>query len=80
MCVCVCVCTYCSLLSTYMYMYLIEKVAKQKMELGLVDMEGSLEVLSVTNSTLQQRLVSLEEECQERCRMANEWYEKLKVS
>ena len=37
-------------------------------------------MLGVEVAALQDKVVSLEEECQDRCRMANEWYEALKVS
>lgn len=67
-------------ISSYYFCMFIEKTSKQELEMKLMDMEGSLEVFSVTNAALEQKLSSLEEECQERCRMANEWYEKLKVS
>ena len=30
-------------------------------------------------AALQEKVASLEEECQDRCRMANEWYDALKV-
>ena len=39
-----------------------------------------MEMLSVEVAALQDKVASLEEECQDRCRMANEWYEALKVS
>ena len=45
----------------------------------VVEGEGSVEVLSVEIAALQDKVASLEEECQDRCRMANEWYEALKV-
>lgn len=46
----------------------------------LVESEGNVEMLSVEVAALQDKVASLEEECQDRCRMANEWYEALKVS
>ena len=46
----------------------------------MVESEGNVEMLSVEVTALQEKVASLEEECQDRCRMANEWYEALKVS
>ena len=46
----------------------------------LVESEGNVEMLSVEVAALQDKVASLEEECQDRCRMANEWYEALKVN
>ena len=37
-------------------------------------------MLSVELASLQEKVASLEEECQDRNRMANEWYEALQVS
>ena len=57
-----------------------EKCRGEELRLLLVESEGSVEMLGVEVAALQDKVVSLEEECQDRCRMANEWYEALKVS
>ena len=45
-----------------------------------MEVEGNGEVLVVERDGLLQKVASLEEECQERCRLSNEWFESLKVS
>lgn len=44
-----------------------------------MEAEGNAEVLHVEREGLMQKVVTLEEECQERCRLSNEWFESLKV-
>lgn len=45
----------------------------------MLEERGRLEVATVENVALQEKLVGLEEECQERNKMAKEWYDSLQV-
>ncbi len=44
-----------------------------------MEAEGCSEVLAVEREGLLSKVATLEEECQERCRLSNEWFEGLKV-
>ena len=57
-----------------------EKSRSEELRLLVVESEGNVEILTVEVAALLDKIASLEEECQDRCRMANEWYEALKVS
>ena len=61
-------------------LHLTEKAHSEELHLLLVESEGGAEMLSVEVASLHEKVASLEEECQDRCRMANEWYEALRVS
>ncbi len=60
-------------------MLCLEKTRCETLELELLEMTGQLEVALLEVSTLQQKVDGLEEECQERNRMAKEWYDALQV-
>lgn len=56
-----------------------EKNRSESLELQLLEVSGQLEVSLVEVSTLQHKLAVLEEECEERNKMAKEWYDALQV-
>ncbi len=46
----------------------------------LVEEKGRADVAEMECGSLQQKIVSLEDECEERNKMAKEWYDSLQVS
>ena len=57
----------------------VEHSKCEDLQLRLMEAKGNSDVLDVEREELLQKVVSLEEECQERCRLSNEWFESLKV-
>ena len=45
----------------------------------MLEVSGQLEVAVMEVGSLQQKIVGLEEECEERNKMAKEWYDALQV-
>ncbi len=56
-----------------------ERSKAEDLEVRLLESEGCSEVLAVEREGLLSKVAALEEECQERCRLSNEWFEGLKV-
>ena len=56
-----------------------EKTRCEGLELQMLEVSGELEVALMEVGTLQQKVVKLEEECQDRNKMANEWFQALQV-
>ena len=57
----------------------VEHSKCEDLQLRLMEAKGNSDVLDVEREELLQKVASLEEECQERCRLSNEWFESLKV-
>ncbi|XP_064399645.1 protein Spindly-like [Halichondria panicea] len=55
-----------------------ERSKAEDLEVRLLEAEGCSEVLAVEREGLLSKVATLEEECQERCRLSNEWFEGLK--
>ncbi len=60
--------------------FLTEHDKNEALSARVLEAEGYLEVVSVEREGLLSKVAALEEECQERCRLSNEWFENLKVS
>lgn len=60
-------------------MIVLEKNRCEGLELQMLELSGQLEVAMMEIDTLQQKLAGLEEECQDRNKMAKEWYDALQV-
>ncbi len=57
-----------------------EREKTDALSVHLLEAEGYSEVVTVEREGLLSKVAALEEECQERCRLSNEWFENLKVS
>ena len=61
------------------HLYVLEKTRCETLELKLLESAGQLEIALLDVYTLQEKIVGLEEECQERNKIAKEWYDALQV-
>lgn len=56
-----------------------EKCRCEGLELELLEGKGLMKVAEMEVGALQQKITALEEECQDRNKMAKEWYDALRV-
>ena len=57
----------------------LEKSRCERLEMDMLEEEGRAKVAEMDVASLQQKVATLEEECEDRNRMAKEWYDDLQV-